>query len=64
MPEKNKVNIVISATAKGIREATNETQTGLKNAFTKGREAVKAFNKETGKGQKTVSALSLSLIHI
>lgn len=58
MQGKNIVNIIISATTKGIKEAAKEAQTGIKSAFTKGKDAVAAFNKETGKGHKAVSALS------
>lgn len=57
MTEKNKVNIIISATSKGVKEAATQAQAGIKNAFTKGKEAVAAFTKETGKSQKSVSAL-------
>lgn len=57
MADKNKVNILISATSKGVKEAATQAQTGIKTAFTKGKEAVAAFNKETGNGQKAVSAL-------
>lgn len=58
MSDKNKVNIIIAATAKGVKEAATQAQTGIKTAFTKGKEAVAAFNKETGNGHKAVSALS------
>jgi hypothetical protein len=58
MSEKNKVNIIISATAKGVKEAATQAQAGIKTAFSKGKEAVAAFNKETGNGHKAVSALS------
>lgn len=57
MNDKNKINIVMSASAQGVKEAAAKAQKGLSGAFLKSKDAVAAFNKETGRGKKTISNL-------
>jgi hypothetical protein len=59
--QDTKLNIIISATAKGVQEATRQVGSDLKTGFGKGKEAVKAFNTAVGSGNKTVSAFSNSI---
>jgi len=58
MQGKSTVNILITATAKGIRDVTKRTGKDIKTGFAKGRQAVKAFNETVGDGRKGVSLLS------
>ena len=57
MQDKN-LNIIISATAKGVQEAVGKVGSEIKSGFNKGKDAVKAFNDTVGNGHKAVSALS------
>lgn len=57
MPGEN-LNIIISATAKGVQETTRKVSSEIKSGFNKGREAVQAFNSTVGSGQKAISGLA------
>lgn len=61
MQGKSKVNILITATSKGVREATKQAGSDIKTGFAKGRQAVKAFNDTVGNGRKSISLLSGSV---
>lgn len=61
MQVKNKVNILITATAKGVGAATKQVGSDIKTGITKGRQAVKAFNDTVGNGRKSISLLSGSI---
>jgi tape measure domain-containing protein len=57
----NTLNILITATSKGLQDAAKKAGSELKSVFSKGQLAVKAFNETVGNGHKAVSALSGSL---
>jgi tape measure domain-containing protein len=57
----NTLNILITATSKGLQDAAKKAGSELKATFANGRLAVKAFNEAVGNGHKAMSALSGSM---
>ncbi|MGD8388941.1 MAG: hypothetical protein PVG49_17475, partial [Desulfobacteraceae bacterium] len=61
MQGKNKVEILITATAKGVKATTQKAGNAIKAGYDRGRKAVRAFNDTVGNGHKAVGLLSGSI---
>jgi hypothetical protein len=55
------LKLIITASAKGVKESVSQVTSEIKSGFTKGKEAVAAFNATVGNGHKAVSVFSTGL---